>query len=181
MIKEVKEVGKVLFIKDNKFRRLSISIKNDQSIIVQVPPLMSFMESELFLKKKIAWIYKQKEKLSKRKILKKNQIPSKRMTNKFISSTTKKTFSLSLKHNLIYNSLNFKWMQSRWGSCSYKNNISLNLWMIFLPNDLINYIILHELVHTKIKNHSQIFWLELEKICKNPKLFNKRLNDEYGI
>jgi predicted metal-dependent hydrolase len=180
-MKEVGEVGEVLFVKDNKFRRLSIRIKNDQSITVQVPLMMSFKESELFLKKKIGWINKQKEKILKRKILKQNQMPSKRMTDKFIMNTTKKIFSLSLKHNLNYNRLNYKWMKSRWGSCSYNNNISLNLWMIFLPNDLINYIILHELVHTKIKNHSQEFWIKLEKICKNPKLFNKRLNDEYGI
>ena len=181
MIKQIGDVGKVSFIKNDKFRRLSIGIKNDQSIKVQVPLVISFMEAESFVKKKIGWIKKQKEKISKRKNLKDYQTPSRKLVDNFIINTTKITFSLSIKYNLIYNKLSFKWMKSRWGSCSYRNNISLNLWMIFLPNELINYVILHELVHTKIKNHSQEFWIELEKICKNPKLFNKRLNNEYSI
>ena len=72
-------------------------------------------------------------------------------------------------------------MKSRWGSCSYNNNISLNLWMMFLPKNLKDYIILHELVHIKIKNHSKEFWIELGKICENPRLFNKRLNSDFSI
>ena len=122
-----------------------------------------------------------KYKLSKKIILKKYQIPSEKIVEDFIFITTKKIQSFSLKYNLKYNKLSFKWMKSRWGSCSYKNNISLNLWMMFLPNNLIKYIILHELVHTKVKNHSEDFWIELEKICDTPKLFNKRLNSDFSI
>jgi len=50
-----------------------------------------------------------------------------------------------------------------WGSCSGKNNISLNINLLRLPDDLRDYVILHELVHTRIKNHSRTFWAELEK------------------
>ena len=48
-------------------------------------------------------------------------------------------------------------MTSRWGSCSSKNNISFNNLMYHLDNDLQDYIIKHELLHTKIKNHSNIY------------------------
>ena len=178
--KKIDDIGKVSFFKSKKFRRLSISIKNDQSILVKIPLQISYKHADSFVKKKINWIKKHKEKISRKIILKTYQVPSDKIVEKFIFITTKKTISFSLKYNLRYNKLSFKWMKSRWGSCSYRNNISLNLWMIFLPNELINYVILHELVHIKIKNHSQEFWIELEKICKNPKLFNKRLNNEYS-
>ena len=179
--KEIDGIGKVFFLKSNKFRRLSILIKNDQSILVKIPLRISYYQAETFVKKKINWIKKQKEKISGKIIFKKRQIPSEKIVENFIFITTKKTISFSQKYNLKYNKLTFKWMRSRWGSCSYKNNISLNLWMMFLPNNLIKYIILHELVHTKIKNHSKEFWIELGKICEKPRLFNKRLNSDFSI
>tara|TARA_Y100001980_G_C14205206_1_gene67150 strand:- start:153 stop:320 length:168 start_codon:yes stop_codon:yes gene_type:complete len=51
----------------------------------------------------------------------------------------------------------------------------------YLPESLQEYIMLHELMHTKIKNHSNLFWQELEKICPNSKLKRKQLIDDYAI
>ena len=57
--------------------------------------------------------------------------------------------------------------KSRWGSCSVVNNINLNLNLMRLPDDLIDYVILHELVHTEIKNHSPAFWNRLSEVCND--------------
>jgi len=56
-------------------------------------------------------------------------------------------------------------LKSRWGSCSVWNNINLNLQLMRFDDGVIDYIILHELLHTRIKNHSREFWTALEKIC----------------
>ena len=53
--------------------------------------------------------------------------------------------------------------------------------LYYLPEHLKEYIMLHELVHTKIKNHSRIFWEELEKICPDSKLKRKELRNKYAI
>ena len=68
-------------------------------------------------------------------------------------------------------------MKSRWGSCSAKNNINLNMSMSFLPKMLQDYIILHELAHTRIKNHSKDYWILMDKIIDDAKGLHKELKE----
>ena len=74
-----------------------------------------------------------------------------------------------------YNKVFVKNQKTRWGSCSAKNNINLNVNLVRLPDELIDYVLFHELVHTKIKNHSQLFWQELSRFVKDPKRLDKKL------
>jgi predicted metal-dependent hydrolase len=53
--------------------------------------------------------------------------------------------------------------KTRWGSCSAKNSISLSSYLMKLPPELIEYVIIHELAHIKHKNHSGAFWAEVQK------------------
>jgi predicted metal-dependent hydrolase len=82
---------------------------------------------------------------------------------------------LSRKHQLPYNRVIIKNNKTRWGSCSQKNNINLSLHLMRLPDHLIDYILLHELVHTLHKNHGRRFWINMEKICPNAKSLDKEL------
>lgn len=74
-----------------------------------------------------------------------------------------------------YNRVTVKNLKSRWGSCSGKNNINLNIHLMKLSDELIDYVVLHELVHTKHKNHSKNFWNALEKVFPNSKKVDKQL------
>lgn len=71
---------------------------------------------------------------------------------------------LAQNHGFQYNKVGIRNNKRNWGSCSGRNNISLNLQMMKLPDNLIDYILLHELVHTKIKNHGPLFWEKLDEI-----------------
>ena len=75
-----------------------------------------------------------------------------------------KLTELAQKHGFPFNRLTIRNNKRNWGSCSARNNISLNLQMMKLPNELIDYILLHELVHTKIKNHGPLFWARLDEL-----------------
>lgn len=65
--------------------------------------------------------------------------------------------------------------KSRWGSCSYNNNINLNLNLLKFPANVIEYVVIHELAHIKHKNHSKMFWNLVEKYCPNYKECEKLL------
>lgn len=64
---------------------------------------------------------------------------------------------------------------TRWGSCSSKKTISLNIGLMKLPEQLRDYVILHELAHLNHMDHSKAFWAEVGSHDKNYKLHDKRL------
>lgn len=82
---------------------------------------------------------------------------------------------LAKKFGLKYRGLTIKNLTSRWGSCSGRNNINLNLHLIRLPHELIDYVILHELAHTKEKNHGEKFWKYLTSLIPEALELNKKL------
>jgi len=82
---------------------------------------------------------------------------------------------LAESHGFSYRKVTIKNHKSRWGSCSAVNNINLSLHLMRLPDDLVDYVILHELVHTEIKNHSPAFWHRLEQICPGTRALRRRL------
>ena len=72
-------------------------------------------------------------------------------------------------------------MKTRWGSCTAKNNISLNILMAQTSKRLQDYIILHELVHTRIKHHGNSFWALMDRITGDAKAINKELKEKYTL
>ena len=87
---------------------------------------------------------------------------------------------LASKHGLIYKKVKINNAKTRWGSCSGTNNINLTLQLMRLPNHLIDYVLLHELAHTKVKNHSVTFWNFLDTLTdNNAKKLDKELKTYY--
>lgn len=69
--------------------------------------------------------------------------------------------ALAQKHDFKYRTVSIKWLKSRWGSCSSQQDIALNCYLMQLPWELIDYVLLHELLHTRIMAHGSRFWSEL--------------------
>jgi predicted metal-dependent hydrolase len=69
---------------------------------------------------------------------------------------------LAAKHGKAYKSVGVKQLKRRWGSCDQSQNIVLNLFLMELPWDYIDYVLLHELAHTLHMNHGEAFWRELK-------------------
>lgn len=65
---------------------------------------------------------------------------------------------LSRKYGFSYRSVTIKNLKTRWGSCDQDGNIVLNLYLMQLPWHLIDYVLLHELTHTKVMRHGPPFW-----------------------
>ena len=89
----------------------------------------------------------------------------------------KKTFEFSQIMNVRYNSVKIKNYKSRWGSCSSKGDISFNWKIIFAPENIIEYLVVHELSHLIHFNHSKLFWSKVEEFQYNYKENRKWLKE----
>lgn len=73
-------------------------------------------------------------------------------------------YMLSSRHNLPYESVQINSSRGRWGSCSSRKKINLSYFLVLLPKHLIDYVLLHELCHTREMNHGERFWALLNSL-----------------
>lgn len=71
--------------------------------------------------------------------------------------------ALSEQTGLDYKSIEVKQLKRRWGSCSSSKEITLNIFLMQLPWHLIDYVLMHELTHTRVMRHGTPFWQEFER------------------
>jgi len=171
---EIDGIGQILFERSNRAKSIRISVKPFKSVRVAVPYRVSFDKAKQFAKHldKMKQIEKEHEAFS-------NHLPEinrgearKKLVNRLNE--------LSEQYGFRYNKVFVRNQKTRWGSCSSKNNINLNIKLVRLPDEMIDYVLLHELVHTRIKNHTKAFWTELNKFVGDAKEMSKIMN-EYGV
>jgi hypothetical protein len=72
---------------------------------------------------------------------------------------------ISTQTGLAFNKLSIRSQKTRWGSCTIHGNISLNDQLLFMPARTVEYLMIHELCHTRHLNHSNAFWALVEHHC----------------
>lgn len=75
-----------------------------------------------------------------------------------------KTATLAAKYGFNYSKVKIQSSKTRWGSCSSKHSINLSYYLLLLPEHLIDYVILHELCHTREMNHGPRFWGWMDRV-----------------
>lgn len=179
IVREIPGIGPVLFERSLRARRVSISIRPVRGIRVAVPTGTSFKKAERFVRSKTEWIVKHLEKARRSGENSENLL--RRMGeingNEAKSKLIRRLHVLAQENGFDFGRVFIRNQKTLWGSCSGRNNINLNRKLAVLPDDLIDYVILHELVHTRIKNHSREFWEELEKYVRDAKSQRKKLKN----
>jgi len=170
--------------KSNKAKKIRISINYNKEISLIIPRSISYKIAYDFLLSKSKWVEKALIKIDKKNQNKINSSQEKNIyltqdqIEKYSKTIIDRTLLLAKKYNFSnLQMVKIKSQKTLWGSCSSKNNINLNINLIKLDQELIDYVILHELTHLNIKNHSKKFWQELEKLEPKARILDKKLKN----
>ncbi len=162
----------IIYKKHPFSKSIRITPKTNGEVLVTLPKNTSFTCAENFVLKNIGWI---KENLKSKKAIPLDVINERRkLAHKILPE---RLDEMAQKFGFKYRKLFIKNQKTVWGSCSYRNNINLNLNLVALNNEFIDYVILHELTHTVHKHHQKAFYdlltknmpdaLEIQKKLKN--------------
>jgi len=160
-----REVGEVVFTKVKRSRSIRISLRPGQPVSVTLPCYTSYAEADKLLLEKIAWIKEEQAKLEatakQRRTFTDEEVALLRSQAKqFLPARVER---LAKQFGFSYSKIAVKAIRSRWGSCSSANNLNFSIYLMNLPDDLVDYVILHELCHTVHRNHGPRFWALLDE------------------
>lgn len=156
-----------------KRRRLKIQLDDDGRVFAYAPNRMAVKDIDHFVDANVEWITKHRAKLAD-----KVRLP-------YIDSQEQKRIARIIKARASAFLVGYdgkqpqricvRNMTSRWGSCSGKGNISLNVHLLDVEPELFEYVLIHELSHLYYMNHSQAFWNQVARYCPDYKEKRKAL------
>lgn len=149
--------------RSTRSKRMRITVARDGSVVVTIPHRMHDSYAKRFIDEKQAWIQRAQE---KRKVQPQplHILPKRSLrdytTNKERARllVTQKLKQWNTHYGYTWNTVSIKNTTSQWGSCSKKRNLNFSYRIIYLPDDLADYLIVHELCHLQEMNHSKQFW-----------------------
>ena len=145
-------------------RRMRISIDADASITVRAQPPMSQRYIEGVLVARQGWILKTIEIIRRRGVVIRiahDPAAYKKYKKTALEFVCKKIEEFNRAGEFSFSTISIRNQRKRWGSCSKNGNIIFNYKLLFLPDELSAYVVVHELCHLKQHNHSRAFWQEV--------------------
>lgn len=160
-------------------RGIRIAVHADGAVVVTKSKYIREVEVEKLMERKVDWIIEKIELMkSKPKKLSAHYSLKDFKENKIKAHdfVLERIAYLNKFYNFKINSISIKNQKTRWGSCSGRGNLSFNYKIIFLPTNLADYIIIHELCHLKEMNHSVRFWSLVAEQIPDHKIRGKEIH-----
>ena len=175
-------MDKYELIRSNR-KTIALQIKGDGRIIVRAPLRMAAKDIQRFVDSKAAWLEKHLA------IIRQRQQPAasaftleqlQQLADGAKQDIPQRVVRFAALVGVTYGRTTIRAQKSRWGSCSGKGNLNFNCLLMLCPEEVRDYVVVHELCHRKELNHSPRFWAEVEKVLPGYRVQRKWLKDNGG-
>ncbi|MBO4415452.1 MAG: M48 family metallopeptidase [Lachnospiraceae bacterium] len=163
-------------------RTMAIEITPEAQVLARVPLMMTDGAVNEFIEARKGWIEKHLDKIRK-KNAEKNSEPKlteterKELIDKALKIIPERVEYYAGKIGVTYGNITIRNQKTRWGSCSTKGNLNFHYMLAAMPDEVLDYVVVHELCHRREMNHSPKFWAEVAKILPDHKTVRKWLKD----
>jgi len=157
---------------------MRLAVYPDGAFVVTAPKWYPVYIINRFIEEKFDWIWEKVkdidfQEISKKKKSEKTNYKEKKEFARAVIESRVKFFNNF--YNFFYNRISIKNQKSCWGSCSRKKNLNFNYKAAFLPDNLRDYVVVHELCHLEELNHRKNFWKLVEKTFPDYKILRNNL------
>lgn len=162
-------------------KSIALELKPD-GLTVRAPKRMSRRDIEEFLEVKRSWIEKNFAKMQTRRETIEQLTPFsteeiRELADKALVVIPDRVRKYAPIVGVDYGRITIRNQHSRWGSCSGKGNLNFNCLLMLFPDEVIDYVVVHELCHRKHMNHSTEFYTEVERVLPEYRKWQKWLKD----
>lgn len=152
-------------------KSLGLEVRDANTVLARIPTRVSDRELKAFVENHRSWILEKTEVMAEREEKRKSTpAPPPELLSKTDRMKIQLKIGKRVRHyceamGVTVGYVTVKNQKTRWGSCSAKGNVNFNYQLAFLPDELLDYVVIHELAHRRHMNHSRAFWAEMEKYC----------------
>jgi len=169
----------IKYRKHRRIKNIRITIKNSEEVLVTYPWWLSEKKAAVFVNSQKDWIAETlRTKKTKSSLLtggsREDFLLNKEKARRLVYS---KIVYFNRIYNFKYKRVSVRNTKTRWGSCSQKGNLNFSYRIIYLPEELANYLVVHELCHLREMNHSVRFWSLVDKTIPNSRKISKKLRE----
>jgi len=175
-------VGPVRFVKTRRARRISLTVRGSRGVRVALPWRVPFEEARRVALTKLAWIRRAQARVERARAVCCEAVEAAGRLDRCEARAVLagRLDALAQAHGYSPGRLSVRRQGTVWGSASRAGRIQLNALLAVVPAELADYVILHELVHTRVRGHGRAFWDELERRMPDARRRQARLR-EYSL
>lgn len=159
-------------------RRITVTVRRDGTVVVTKPRFVNRAIADKFVRESHQWIEKTRAKYAPRPNTSRIESSAKeykRMKRSAQALIEKRAQHFARIYKLEYRRITVRNQKARWGSCSREGVLSFNYRLYFLPQSLLDYVVVHEICHLQEMNHSKRFWALVAKTCPDHILLRREL------
>lgn len=162
------KLGDIECVRSMRARSIRLIVRADGTLRLTIPLFTTQSAAMVFAESKMAWITKTRQRLEERRDNYPTITPAERehLRREAKRDIPPRVEAIAKRFGLSYSSLRISSAHTRWGSCSGRDGISISLYTMLLPEHLRDFIILHELCHTRHHNHSAKFHMMLRLLSE---------------